>query len=202
MYLQSGRIVWPNTHFTRGHASLERYDITWEVLIVNNNSMDHIDDVISEYVGCLPLRREFELRAGKSNTLNRAIDVVEGDWTDSEAPDNPNSSGFIDELLRKGWPELDRWLMAIGCCRNSSAGAWGITGCANPTFSTTLTHSCSASIGAERGMLPSKPAARRHPNYPGSLPCTIRLSRMAASQRESPMALRFPNHGRDRRHLL
>jgi len=54
-------------------------DLTWEILIVNNNSTDHMDNVISEYVHRLPVRREFEIRAGKSNALNRAIDVAKGD---------------------------------------------------------------------------------------------------------------------------
>jgi glycosyltransferase involved in cell wall biosynthesis len=54
-------------------------DLTWEILIVNNNSTDHMDNVISEYVDRLPVRREFEIRAGKSNALNRAIDVAKGD---------------------------------------------------------------------------------------------------------------------------
>ncbi|MGA7867880.1 MAG: glycosyltransferase, partial [Stellaceae bacterium] len=62
-------------------------DISWEVLIVNNNSTDHTDDVISEYVGRLPVRRELEPQAGKSNALNRAIDVAKGDyivWIDDD----------------------------------------------------------------------------------------------------------------------
>jgi len=62
-------------------------DLSWELLIVDNNSTDHTGDVISEYVGRLPIRREFEARAGKSNALNRAIDVANGDyivWIDDD----------------------------------------------------------------------------------------------------------------------
>src|SRR6266702_3280450 len=62
-------------------------DLTWEIVIVNNNSTDHTDDVISEYIGRLPVRREFEPRSGKSNALNRAIDVAKGDyiaWIDDD----------------------------------------------------------------------------------------------------------------------
>ena len=40
--------------------------LPWELLIVNNNSTDHTDDVVGEYVGRLPIRREFESRGGKS----------------------------------------------------------------------------------------------------------------------------------------
>jgi glucosyl-dolichyl phosphate glucuronosyltransferase len=62
-------------------------DLSWELLIVDNNSMDHTEDVISEYIDRLPIRREFEARAGKSNALNRAIDVANGDyivWIDDD----------------------------------------------------------------------------------------------------------------------
>jgi glucosyl-dolichyl phosphate glucuronosyltransferase len=61
--------------------------LSWEILIVNNNSTDNTDDVINEYVSRLPVRREFEARAGKSNALNRAIDVAKGDyiiWIDDD----------------------------------------------------------------------------------------------------------------------
>src|SRR5216683_1570019 len=62
-------------------------DLAWEIVIVNNNSTDRTDDIISEYVGRLPVRREFEPRPGKSNALNRAIDVAKGDyivWIDDD----------------------------------------------------------------------------------------------------------------------
>jgi glycosyltransferase involved in cell wall biosynthesis len=62
-------------------------DVTWEIVIVNNNSTDHTDEVISAYVGRLPVRCEFEPRPGKSNALNRASDVAKGDyilWTDDD----------------------------------------------------------------------------------------------------------------------
>src|SRR5690349_14907686 len=62
-------------------------DLTLEIVVVNNNSTDHTDDVIGEYVGRLPVRRELEPRAGKSNALNRAMDVAQGDyivWLDDD----------------------------------------------------------------------------------------------------------------------
>jgi glycosyltransferase involved in cell wall biosynthesis len=62
-------------------------DLSWELVIVNNNSTDHTDDVIGEYVDRLPVRRDFEPRSGKSNAQNRAIDVAKGDyivWIDDD----------------------------------------------------------------------------------------------------------------------
>src|ERR1700749_4624022 len=62
-------------------------DVAWEVVIVNNNSTDHTEEVIDAFRDRLSVRREFEPRPGKSNALNRAIDAAEGDyilWTDDD----------------------------------------------------------------------------------------------------------------------
>jgi glycosyltransferase involved in cell wall biosynthesis len=79
----------------------------WEIVIVNNNSSDHTDDVISVYVGRLPVRREFEPRPGKSNALNRAIDVAKGDyilWTDDDVVvDTGWLVAYVDAFRR--WPD-------------------------------------------------------------------------------------------------
>ena len=82
-------------------------DLPWELLIVNNNSTDHTDDVIREYVGRLPLRREFECRPGKSNALNRAIDVAKGDyivWIDDDVLVDAGLLTAYAEAFRR-WPE-------------------------------------------------------------------------------------------------
>jgi glucosyl-dolichyl phosphate glucuronosyltransferase len=82
-------------------------DVDWEIVIVNNNSTDHTDEVIAEYVGRLPVRREFEPRRGKSNALNRAIDVAKGDymlWTDDDVlVDAGWLTGYVEAFRR--WPE-------------------------------------------------------------------------------------------------
>jgi glycosyltransferase involved in cell wall biosynthesis len=82
-------------------------DLPWELLIVNNNSMDHTDDVIGEYVGRLPVRREFESKGGKSNALNRAIDVAKGDyivWIDDDVLVDPGLLTAYAAAFRR-WPE-------------------------------------------------------------------------------------------------
>jgi glucosyl-dolichyl phosphate glucuronosyltransferase len=82
-------------------------DLAWEVLIVNNNSTDHTDDVISEYVERLPVRREFESRPGKSNALNRAINAAKGEyilWTDDDVVVDPGWLRAYVEAFRR-WPE-------------------------------------------------------------------------------------------------
>jgi glucosyl-dolichyl phosphate glucuronosyltransferase len=82
-------------------------NIAWEIVIVNNNSTDHTDDVINEYIGRLPVRRELEPRAGKSNALNRAIDVVKGDyilWIDDDVLVDAGWLTAYVEAFRR-WPE-------------------------------------------------------------------------------------------------
>src|ERR1700761_2522471 len=62
-------------------------NLAWEIVIVNNASTDHTDDVINQYGDSLPVSKGFEPRRGKSNALNRAIDVVKGEyivWIDDD----------------------------------------------------------------------------------------------------------------------
>ena len=82
-------------------------NLTWEIVIVNNNSTDHTDNVITEFVGHLPVRRYFEPRAGKSNALNRAIDVAKGDyilWIDDDVVVDAGWLTAYVEAFRR-WPE-------------------------------------------------------------------------------------------------
>jgi glycosyltransferase involved in cell wall biosynthesis len=82
-------------------------DVCWEILIVNNNSSDHTDEVIANFRDRLPVRREFEPRPGKSNALNRAIDVAKGEyilWTDDDVVVDPRWLQAYVEAFRR-WPE-------------------------------------------------------------------------------------------------
>jgi glucosyl-dolichyl phosphate glucuronosyltransferase len=82
-------------------------DLAWEIVIVNNNCTDHTDEVIGKYVGHLPVRREFELCAGKSNALNRAIDVAKGDyivWIDDDVLVDPGLLSAYAAAFRR-WPK-------------------------------------------------------------------------------------------------
>jgi glycosyltransferase involved in cell wall biosynthesis len=82
-------------------------DISWEILVVNNNSSDHTDQIIADYAGHLPVQREFEPRQGKSNALNRAIDIAKGDyilWTDDDVVVDAGWLTAYVEAFRR-WPE-------------------------------------------------------------------------------------------------
>jgi len=82
-------------------------DVAWEVVIVNNNSTDYTDNVISEYAERLPVRREFEPRSGKSHALNHAVDVARGDyilWIDDDVlVDAGWLTAYVGAFRR--WPE-------------------------------------------------------------------------------------------------
>ena len=68
--------------------------VTWELLVVNNNSTDDTEKVLASYEDRLPLRTFFEAAPGKSNALNRAVGEAQGDliiWTDD------------DVLVDSGW---------------------------------------------------------------------------------------------------
>jgi glycosyltransferase involved in cell wall biosynthesis len=82
-------------------------DIDWEIVIINNNSTDHTDEVIDEFRDRLPVWREFEPRPGKSNALNRAIDAAHGDyilWTDDDVVVDPGWLRAYVEAFRR-WSE-------------------------------------------------------------------------------------------------
>jgi glycosyltransferase involved in cell wall biosynthesis len=82
-------------------------DLAWEIVIVNNNCTDYTDDLISQYVERLPVRREFEPMPGKSNALNRVIDVAKGEyivWTDDDVlVDTGWLTAYVEAFRR--WPD-------------------------------------------------------------------------------------------------
>ena len=53
--------------------------VTWELLVVDNNSTDHTKDVCQKFTGKLPLRYVFEARQGKSFALNQSISAAQGE---------------------------------------------------------------------------------------------------------------------------
>ncbi len=61
--------------------------ISWELLVVNNNSTDNTEEVVNEFGGRLPVRHIFEPKQGLSHARNRAISEAKGDyiiWTDDD----------------------------------------------------------------------------------------------------------------------
>jgi len=61
--------------------------ISFELLVVNNNSTDTTDEVIESFSTTLPIRYLFEPKTGKSHACNRAVRNARGEyilWTDDD----------------------------------------------------------------------------------------------------------------------
>jgi glycosyltransferase involved in cell wall biosynthesis len=81
--------------------------VTWELLVVNNNSTDDTDAVLTRHAAALPLVRLFEPRPGKSHAANTAAAHATGDllvWTDDDVR---VQSGWLAAYARAAtdWPE-------------------------------------------------------------------------------------------------
>lgn len=95
----------------RALASMTRLTVPggigWELIVVDNNSSDATAGVIGKYRRIMPIRGEFEPRAGLSNARNRAVTAAKGDyilWTDDDVlVDSGWLSAYRDAFLR--WPE-------------------------------------------------------------------------------------------------
>jgi glycosyltransferase involved in cell wall biosynthesis len=102
-------------------------DVAWEIVIVNNNSTDHTDEVIATYADRLPVRQEFEPTPGKSNALNRAIEAARGDyivWIDDDVVVDvgwltayveafqrwPEAAVFGGRIIPKYEPPVEKWV--------------------------------------------------------------------------------------------
>ena len=67
--------------------------LSWELLVVNNNSTDQTERVIEDFKERLPLRAIFEPKPGLSNARNAAVDNVRGEfvlWTDDDVTVDPH----------------------------------------------------------------------------------------------------------------
>jgi len=62
-------------------------DVTWELLVVNNNCTDATDSIVAGYTDRLPLRALWESTPGLSNARNAAVAAARGTyilWTDDD----------------------------------------------------------------------------------------------------------------------
>lgn len=83
-------------------AGLQGHGISWEVLVVDNNSTDETRAVVESRQAAypVPLRYCFEPRQGKSNALNTGIDAAAGRvivFTDDDVRVPP---GWLDAAVR------------------------------------------------------------------------------------------------------
>jgi glycosyltransferase involved in cell wall biosynthesis len=84
-------------------------DVSWELIVVNNNCTDHTDAVIAEYTSRLPIRRVFQSKPGLSNARNAAVAAAAGSfilWTDDDVLVSPGWLEAYAAALRKN-PHVD-----------------------------------------------------------------------------------------------
>jgi len=81
--------------------------VSWELIVVNNNSNDRTEEVLEHHARFLPLRGVFEAKQGVSHAKNRAVELTTGDlmlWTDDDVLVDPGwLEAFHDAAL--AWPE-------------------------------------------------------------------------------------------------
>jgi glycosyltransferase involved in cell wall biosynthesis len=81
--------------------------VTWELLVVNNNSTDRTEAVAAGFSSRLPLRYLVEPTPGKSNACNLAVREARGDyilWTDDDVLVSPEwLAAYSSAFVR--WPE-------------------------------------------------------------------------------------------------
>ena len=83
--------------------------VSWEVLVVDNNSRDQTGDVVADFCRRYPARFRYllESRAGKSYALNRGIAEAQGDvlaFTDDDVTVEPTwLQKLTAPLLRGEW---------------------------------------------------------------------------------------------------
>jgi glucosyl-dolichyl phosphate glucuronosyltransferase len=81
--------------------------VTWDIIVANNNSTDHTEDVLDRHARRLPLTRLFIAQQGKSHALNEVVRRLEGDlvlWTDDDVRIPPDWIASYVEAARR-WPE-------------------------------------------------------------------------------------------------
>jgi hypothetical protein len=100
--------------------------VTWELLVVNNNSCDGTDEVIAHQAQHLPLRRLFEPRPGKSYACNLAIAEARGDlivWTDDDVLVSPRWLACYLDAAR-AWPDAAFFAGAVEPWFESNPPRW------------------------------------------------------------------------------
>ena len=84
----------------QGYVALGKSEISFEIIVVNNNSTDGItEDIIASFQSTLPLKSINEPVPGKNKALNTGLALVESDIVILTDDDAIPSSGFFESWL-------------------------------------------------------------------------------------------------------
>ena len=113
--------------------------VSWELLVVNNNSTDATDSVIASYEGRLPIRRLLERRQGVSRAGNCALAAARGNllvWTADDVLVDPEWLASY-HTASLSWPDAAFFGGAVfpwyespppAWIENSKGASWAVLG--------------------------------------------------------------------------
>tara|TARA_B100000686_G_scaffold338408_1_gene410903 strand:- start:188 stop:1255 length:1068 start_codon:yes stop_codon:yes gene_type:complete len=81
--------------------------VRWRVIVADNNSTDHTQQILEQHEQTLPLERVFVRQQGKSNALNQVVDRLEGDWVLWSDDDVLFDKNWIEAYVQAAqrWPD-------------------------------------------------------------------------------------------------
>jgi glycosyltransferase involved in cell wall biosynthesis len=99
---RNGAEVLPRTLDAYARQTLPRE--LWELIIVDNGSVDETALILKKYEGILPMTVLFEPAPGKNRAVNKGISVLEGDFVivsdDDAIPDEAFLEAWLETALR------------------------------------------------------------------------------------------------------
>jgi glycosyltransferase involved in cell wall biosynthesis len=81
-------------------SRLDTPDISYEVIVVDNNSSDHTKEVVESFFDKIPIRYLFEVKQGKNYAVNSAIENSQGDVLVFIDDDVTVETDYLKKILR------------------------------------------------------------------------------------------------------
>jgi glycosyltransferase involved in cell wall biosynthesis len=91
------------------HALQIPRDVSWELLVVNNNCPDDTSSVVASFAKHLPVKELLETKLGLAHARNCAVRAARGDyilWTDDDVLVQPDWLAAYVEAIKQ-WPQAD-----------------------------------------------------------------------------------------------
>lgn len=100
--------------------------VSWELIVVDNNSTDETPHVVDSFAKILPIRRLFEPEQGKARACNLVVREARGElllWTDDDVLVDPDwMANYVDAARR--FPEVSYFGGTIDPIFESAPPSW------------------------------------------------------------------------------